>query len=137
MKDIRKGLAGLKEMVVGPHDLASFTGNIGAEVLSTHRVVLLMEQACREAVRGRLDEGRMTVGTMIEMRHRAATPQGARVRAESVLEEFDGRRLVFEIRVFDEFEEVARGRNERFIVSEENFAKNVSRKKARSRGQGA
>jgi hypothetical protein len=42
MPDIQIGLKGKEEMAVERSDLASVMGNIGAEVLSTHRVVLLM-----------------------------------------------------------------------------------------------
>jgi hypothetical protein len=51
MPDIQIGLKGQEEMVVGRQDLASVMGNIGAEVLSTHRVVLLMELAARNAIK--------------------------------------------------------------------------------------
>ncbi len=57
-------------------DLASVMGNIGAEVLSTHRVVLLMELAARNAIKESLPEGKMTVGTFIRIQHLAATPLG-------------------------------------------------------------
>jgi predicted thioesterase len=45
MPDIEIGLTGTAEMIVEKQDLASLFGNIGAEVLSTPRVVQLMEHA--------------------------------------------------------------------------------------------
>ena len=128
MAKLEIGLTGYKDLIVGREDLASFTGNIGAEVLSTHRVVLLMEQAAREAVKGRLPEGMMTVGTMIHMRHFAASPLGSKVRAEAVLRDIDGRRLVFHVVARDEMEKIAEGENERFMVSEQMFLEKVRRK---------
>jgi len=128
MAELEIGLTGHKDLIVGREDLASFTGNIGAEVLSTHRVVLLMEQAAREAIKGRLPEGMMTVGTMIHMRHFAASPLGSKVRAEAVLRDIDGRRLVFHVVAQDEIEKIAEGENERFMVSEQKFLEKVRRK---------
>jgi predicted thioesterase len=122
------GLKGTKEMVVERKDLASFMGNMGADVLSTHRIVLLMEQAARNAIEGLLPEGKMTVGTMINMKHLAATPLGMRVRAEARLTKIDGRRLGFEVMVYDEFEKIAEGENGRFIVSVEKFLEKVKEK---------
>lgn len=128
MPEIEIGLKGTKEMVIERKDLASFMGNMGADVLSTHRIVLLMEQAARNAIEGLLPEGKMTVGTMINMKHLAATPLGMRVRAEARLTEIDGRRLAFEVMVYDEFEKIAEGENGRFIVSVEKFLEKVKKK---------
>ncbi|NIR15029.1 MAG: thioesterase [Desulfobacterales bacterium] len=133
MPEIEIGLKGIKEMMVEEKDLASFMGNMGADVLSTHRVVLLMEHAARKAIEGRVPEGKMTVGTLIHMRHLAATPLGAKVRAEAHLIEIDRARfrLVFEVVVYDEFEKISEGVNERFIVSVEKFLGKVKKKKVK------
>lgn len=128
MPEIEIGLKGTKEMVVERKDLASFVGNIGADVLSTQRIVVLMERAAMNAIEGLLPEGKMTVGTTINMKHLAATPLGVRVRAEARLTEIDGRRLVFEVMVYDEFEKIAEGENGRFIVSVEKFLEKIKMK---------
>ncbi len=131
MVDIEVGLKGIVEIIVERQDLASFSGNLGAEVLSTPRVVLLMEHAARKAIEDRLPEGRMTVGTLIEMKHFAATPLGMKVRAEATVREVDGRRLVFDVLVSDEVEKISEGVNERYIVSTERFLDKVKKKQAR------
>ena len=59
MDMLRHGLLGQKEMVVEEKDLASVMGNVGADVLSTHCVVLLMELASRNAVEDHLGQGQM------------------------------------------------------------------------------
>ncbi len=133
MLRLQRGLRGEKEMVVERHDLASYAGNIGAEVLSTHRVILLMEQAARRAIAGRLPAGKITVGTSISIRHFAATPPGMKVRAEASLKEINGRRLLFDIVVRDEFEEIARGQNQQIIVSADRFLETVKQKEALAR----
>lgn len=128
MVDIRLGLRGEEEMTVERSDLASMMGNIGAEVLSTHRVVLLMELAARNAIKDCLPDGMMTVGTSISINHFAATPLGSRVRAEAYLKKIDGRRLVFEVAAYDKFEKVAEGENEQLMVSIEKFLIRVRKK---------
>ena len=129
MHEIRIGLRGSKEILVSEKDLASVTGNIGAEVLSTHCVVLLMELASRSAMEGLLPEGKMTVGTQISIRHFGAVPLGARVKAESILTEIRDRRLIFDVIAYDDFEKIAEGRNEQLIVSVDGFLRKVRRKK--------
>ena len=113
-------------MVAG--DLASSSGNTGADVLSTSRIILLMEHAARNAIEGCLPLGKITVGTRIDMRHFAATPQGMKVYAEAVLKSLEGSKLVFEIEVYDEYEKISEGINERYVVSAEKFRRRVERK---------
>ena len=128
MSNIQIGLKGQEEMVVERKDLASVMGNIGAEVLSTHRVVLLMELAARNAIKDCLPEGKMTVGTFVRIQHLAAAPLGSKVRAEAQVKEIEGRRLVFEITVYDEFERIAEGENEQLIVSIDRFLARIKKK---------
>jgi len=132
MSNIQIGLRGVEEMTVERQDLASMMGNIGAEVLSTHRVVLLMELAARNAIKDRLPEGMMTVGTFIRIQHLAASPLGSRVRAEAFLKKVDGRKLVFDVIAGDEFEKIAEGENEHLMVSINKFLDRVKTKKIRN-----
>jgi predicted thioesterase len=64
-----------------------------------------------------LPAGAGTVGTMVEMRHLAATPVGMTVRAKATLLESDGRRFLFAVEAWDDKEKIAEGRHERFVVS--------------------
>ncbi|MDD5205800.1 MAG: thioesterase family protein, partial [Desulfobacterales bacterium] len=98
------------------------------EVLSTHWVVLLMEKAARNAVNGLLPAGMITVGTMISIRHFAATPLGLKVTAESLLEKIEGRRLSFRVTVRDDFEKIAEGENEQMIVPMAGFLAKLEKK---------
>ena len=49
-----------------------------------------------------LEPGTDTVGTRLDVSHLSATPVGMKVRAESTLVEIDRRRLVFEVKAYDE-----------------------------------
>jgi fluoroacetyl-CoA thioesterase len=128
MEPLRPGLCGQKEMVVEEKDLASVMGNVGADVLSTHCVVLLMELASRNAVEDHLGRGQVVVGTWIGIRHLAAVPKGFKVRAESRLREIQGRKLTFDVAAYDPYEKIAEGRNELLIVSADRFLERVNRK---------
>jgi predicted thioesterase len=122
------GLTGEKEMIVTEKDLASFAGNIGADVLSTHCVVLLMELAARQAIEGRLPQGQITLGTRVAIRHMSAAPIGSRVRAVARLTALERRKLHFHVAAYDEVDKLAEGENEQVIVSQDFFLKKVKRK---------
>ena len=109
---LQTGLVGEKEMIVTARDLASFAGNIGANVLSTHRLVLLMESAARQAIEGQIPEGKITLGTRIDIRHFSAAPVGSRVRAVARLTATKGNRLYFHVAAYDAVDKLAEGENE-------------------------
>ena len=50
-------------------------------VLATPVMILAMENAALDAIRGFLDPGESAVGTGVDVRHVAATPLGHEVRA--------------------------------------------------------
>ena len=91
------GLSSEKEMIVTESDLASVSGNIGAEVLSTHCLVLLMELASRQVVEGRIPEDKITLGTRVDIRHFSAALVGSRVRAVARLIAVEHHRLHFHV----------------------------------------
>ncbi len=104
------------ERVVTPDVTADVLGNRGVMVFATPFVVCLMENACGAVLLSHLAPGAATVGTLVEMKHLAATPLGMKVRAKATLVETDGKRCLFHVEVFDEVEKIAEGRHERFIV---------------------
>ncbi len=91
-------------------------GNAGVHVLATPFVVGLLESAAGAVIHPHLPAGAGSVGTMVEMRHLAATPVGMKVRAKATLLETDGRRFLFAVEAWDEKEKIAEGRHERFVV---------------------
>ena len=77
-----------------------------------------------------LPPGGGSVGTVVEVRHLAATPVGMTVRAEATLLETDGKRFVFSVEAWDEKEKIGEGRHERVMVPDlAKFVARVTRKK--------
>jgi len=113
---IQVGLTGEVEQVVTQELTAEALGNTGVKVYATPYVVCLMENAAQAAMLPHLPPGAGTVGTLVEMKHLAATPLGMKVRAKATVVETDGKRCLFQVDVFDEVEKIAEGRHERFIV---------------------
>jgi predicted thioesterase len=115
--DIERGTTAEVSVTVTPDRTADALGNRGVTVLATPFVVGLLENACAAVIHPRLPAGAGTVGTMVEMRHLAATPVGMTVRAKATLLESDGRRFLFAVEAWDDKEKIAEGRHERFVVS--------------------
>ncbi|BCV23403.1 thioesterase family protein [Gelria sp. Kuro-4] len=108
---------------------AAHLGSGGVPVLATPILIAFLERASREAVQPELPEGWTTVGTLVNIRHLAATPVGLKLTARSTLTEVDGRRLVFAVEAYDDKEKVGEGVHERFIIDTERFLGRVEAKR--------
>ncbi len=97
-------------------------------VFATAFMIGLMELACAEAVQPHLLPYQRTVGTHVDVSHRAPTPVGLAVTAEAVLEAVEGWRLWFRVAARDETELIGEGRHQRAIVDLDRFVAGVARK---------
>ncbi len=97
-------------------------------VLSTPRMIGMLERTAHQSVLPYLGEGQTTVGTLVNVKHLAATPVGMNVRFHSELLEVDRRRLRFKVEAWDEVEKIAEGEHERFIIDEARFTARLEEK---------
>lgn len=125
------GLIGKSEMVVREEDLVNRLGNIDVKVLSTPRLIQLLEAAAIQAIQEFLPSNQLTLGTQVKIKHLSPTPLGMKVTAHALLKEVDGQRLLFVVDAYDEIDKVAEGEHERLVVSREGFIQKVNRKKGR------
>ena len=124
------GLTGKSEMTVKEEDLVSRLGDIPISVLSTPRLIQLLEAAAVEAIRDHLSGDQVSLGTEIRIRHLSATPLGMKVTANALLKGVENNRLYFLVDAYDEKEKVAEGEHERILVSKERFLEKVKKKRA-------
>lgn len=122
------GLRAEVRLVVREEDTAKHLGSGNVAVLATPRMIALMEKASVKAVDHLLPPGQATVGSEVQVRHLAATPQGMEVTAHSELVEVEGRRLTFKVEAFDEKEKVGEGTHIRFIIDLDRFREKVKAK---------
>lgn len=118
---LKIGITGEATTVVVHENTAASVGAGGVEVFGTPMMIALMENAAWQAVAEHLDEGYVTVGTLVNVKHLAATPLGQKVRATAELIEIDRRRLVFKVEAYDERQKIGEGLHERFAVNLERF----------------
>ena len=129
--ELRSGLTGTAEIVVGTRDTAPHVGSGKIGVLATPIMVNLREAAALQAVERYMPPGHQTVGTHLDVKHFAATPVGLRVRAHAELTRVDGRTLIFTIRAVDEREAIGEGVHERLIINVERFDQRMQKKLAK------
>lgn len=115
------GMVGSAEITVDMNNTAKTMGSGDLEVFATPSMVALMEKAATLAIKECLSEGNTTVGTMINVKHLAATPIGAKVTATATLIEVDGKRLMFKVEAFDGTEKIGEGQHERFVINVDRF----------------
>jgi len=130
-QELKPGLQGTAEIVVGTRDTAPHVGSGKIGVLATPIMVNLMEAAALQAVERLLPPGHQTVGTHLDVRHFAATPVGLRVLARAELTRIDGRTLTFGIIAEDDGDRIGEGTHERLIINVERFDQRMQKKLAR------
>ena len=99
-------------------------------VLSTPHMIGWMEAAGFHALLPFCEGDEVSVGTAINIVHRAPTGAGAMVKSEAVLESFDGRFYTFRVSSYNGTEVIGYGTIARAIVSKARFAEKQRQKQA-------
>ena len=107
-------------------DLACALGSGDVTVLGTPRMIALAEAATVQAIAGALAPGQTSVGTRVDVRHLAASPLGASIKAIAELTAVSGKALTFRIAVQDCHGVFAEGTVERFVVDRAKFIAGAS-----------
>lgn len=102
-------------------DCASRWGNEGLHVLSTPAMIGHMEQLCVDVLAPHLDDGQMTVGIAVSMRHLAPAGLGEPVTYEVGTDAVD-RKMSFSFRVTDSSGRLlSDGTHQRAVVNQAAF----------------
>ncbi|HUK47132.1 MAG TPA: hotdog domain-containing protein [Terriglobales bacterium] len=121
MKPVPIGARGEAEKVVEfKHTLTAHNPEL-PPVYSTPQMIGLMETAAFQALQPYCEDGEITVGTAINIEHRAASGIGAHIRAEAVVESFDGRFYTVRVSARDDAREIGRGTVGRAAVNVRKF----------------
>ena len=123
------GLIGKSEIIVKEEDLVSQLGNVTVNVLSTPRLIQLLEVAAIDAIQDFIPTDQVSLGTEVKIKHLSATPLGMKVTAHALLKGVEKNRLLFLVNAYDEKEKVAEGEHERVLISKDRFLQKVEKKK--------
>jgi len=130
MRPIPIGATGIFTLRVMPNHLANqFKDAILPQVFATPMMVTIMENAALNAIRDYLEPGESAVGTVVNVRHLAATPVGHQVTATATVTKVDGRRIEFDVSARDETEQIGTGTHERMLVDIARLNKRLDAKK--------
>lgn len=121
--DIRipPGIKHFEEIIVSKDDSSIRFGSGQVLVFATPALIALLEKVAHESVQQHFPEGYTSVGSEINLKHLKATPIGGKVRADSYLKSYSGRRLQFEFHAWDDNGMIGIGTHTRIIVEERSF----------------
>lgn len=118
-----------EETVEFRHTLTAHHSSLPS-VYSTPDMIRLMETAAFHALQPYREADEITVGTSIHIQHRAASGIGAPIRAEAVVESFDGRFYTVRVTAHDDVREIGRGTVGRAVVNVGKFLEGMSKPRA-------
>ena len=125
------GIKGEQKLVVTNDKLACNVGSGLVAVFATPMMIAEIENTAAGSVAPYLEEGKTTVGTLVNVSHVAATPEGMEVRVETELTEIapNGKMLTFKVAAYDEAGLIGEGTHQRAIVVKERFEQKAQAKK--------
>lgn len=129
MKHLEVGISANQKQLVTEAVTAKEMGSGELPVYATPSMIALVENTAYTSVSDCLEEGQGTVGTLMNVKHLSATPVGMEVTCETKLIEIDRKRLVFEVKAYDEKGCIGEGVHERFIIDNEKFLTKAESKK--------
>src|SRR5436190_21155158 len=96
------GLRSELDLTVAPeHTAAHASGGILPQVLSTPRLLQLVDDATSSLAAGHLDEGYVSVGFQVVLEHLAPSQVGDTITAQVLLEAAEDRDLIFRFTAVD------------------------------------
>ena len=119
-------------MLVTGDVAVDFLGAEEARVFGTPWMIAFMEWTARNAIKPFLAEGWDSVGTVVNVRHLAATPVGMPVRFEAEVLQVDGDRVLFRVDAWDEKEPIGSGARERHLIHVPRFMTRLAAKRSPS-----
>lgn len=91
----------------------------GENVFSTPAMISEMVETCRLLLKEQFIPNAEwdSVGTVVNIKHLAATPIGTEVLLKSKVISVNGRRVMFDVEAFDKIEKIGQGQHERVIIN--------------------
>ncbi len=121
MEPIKKGLSHEIHEVVTKEKSASHLGSGLLDVYSTPSMIALMEKTSFLCIDQYLSREESSVGGALNIRHLRPTAIGKSVRCKSTITETTGKKVVFEVEVYEGEKCIGKGSHVRFIIDKSAF----------------
>jgi fluoroacetyl-CoA thioesterase len=125
---IKVGMSAERSLVVPPErTVGHFVAGMPM-VYATPMMILEMEMASGDAIRGKLPPGWVTVGTEVDVRHLAAALVGATIRTTSKVITVERRVIRFEVAAFEGERKLGEGHHARGVINVAKFNERLGAK---------
>ena len=127
---VKVGATKYRKIRVDQNQSTSFLWE-GENVFSTPSMISEMEETCRLLLKEQFitEQKSDSVGTLVEVKHLAATPIGAEVLLKAKVYSVNGRRVMFDVEASDKIEKIGEGKHERVIIDIPRFRSKFDEKK--------
>jgi predicted thioesterase len=98
-------------------------GNINVDVVATTALILFLEAVAAELIDDCCESGEISVGSAVNVRHLAAAPIGAKIKATAKVTAVQGRRIDFAVEAHYGRKTLMIGTHQRVVVNQERFTK--------------
>lgn len=122
-----------RTIIVKQNQTTSFLWE-GENVFSTPSMISEMEETCRLLLKEQFLSNSAewdSVGTLVDIKHLAATPVGAEITLNAEIINADDRRILFKVSAKDKIETVGEGKHERVIINIPRFKEKFDKKSER------
>ena len=103
----------------------------GENVFSTPSMISEMEETCRLLLKEQFlnnNDEFDSVGTLVDIKHLAATPVGAEITLNAEIIDVGDSRILFKVSAKDKVELIGEGKHERFIINIPRFKERFNEK---------
>jgi fluoroacetyl-CoA thioesterase len=104
-------------------DSAAVVGNTNVDVVATTSLILFLEAVAAELIDDCCEAGEISVGSAVNVRHLAAAPIGAKIKATAKVTAVQGRRIDFAVEAHHGRKTLMIGTHQRVVVNQERFMK--------------
>jgi len=104
-------------------DAGVSVGNTAVDAITTTALILFLEEAAERAIDECFETGEVSVGTAVNVRHLAAAPIGAKIKATARVTAVQGRRIDFAVEAHHGRRLLMAGTIQRVVVSLQRFLK--------------
>ena len=125
-RELKRGLVHEITVVTTEEQTAHAVGNIGVHVVATIFMIGFIEECCGWLVYPYLEKDEVSVGTHVNVHHRAAIEPGKKLSVSAKLLEIDGAQLTFESSVSHAGTILMMGTHQRRIIKAERMTQNVN-----------